>query len=246
MNTDRDPRPLPVEPEHWLKMLPVPEPPPEIAVRVRQTLADHPPPTRAAIARQTAALAIGSWSVTLLVFLFAGGPRSLGRPLSLSTGTALGIAAAAAIAAWAMLSRGNSTLGRARRFLVPLIIGSPTLILAWKLFWSAQYADALQEWPTRPGFRCLLLSLSLGLCPLIAFAIARRSSDPRRPLLTGFSAGVAIGCVTSLLTDLWCPVAYLPHLLLGHLLPIALLGMFGAWMGWQFVALGGSDDTRKS
>jgi hypothetical protein len=237
MNTDRDRLPLPVEPEQWLKMLPEPEPPAHIAARLRQTLAAHPPPTRAAIARQTVALAIGSWSVTLLVFFFAGGPRSLGRPLSLITGTSLGIAAAAAIAAWATLARGNSMLGRARRFLVPLIIGSPALSLAWKLFWSAQFAGALEEWPTRPGLRCLLLSLSLGLCPLIAFAMARRSSDPARPMFTGLAAGVAIGCVTSLLTDMWCPVAYLPHLLLGHLLPIALLGVLGAWLGWQFIAL---------
>ena len=225
------------DPEQLLRLLPVPEPPPRIASRLRDRLAQDPPPTRAVIARHTLALALGSWALTLLLFFLAGGPRSLGRPLSLVTGTALGIAAAAAIAGWAALGRGNSMLGRARRFLMPLIVGSPAVILAWKLFWSTHYPGALIEWPTRPGYRCLLLSLSLGICPLISFAMARRSSDPKRPMFTGFAAGVAIGCVASLLTDMWCPVAYLPHLLIGHLLPIALLGMLGAWMGWRFIAL---------
>lgn len=128
-------------------------------------------------------------------------------------------------------------LGRTRRLLVPISIGSPLLIVAWKIFWSAQYEGASSAWAARPGLRCLLLSLSLAVCPLIAFVIARRSSDPRRPALTGFSAGVAMGCIAALLTDLWCPVAHLPHLLLGHLLPIALLGVIGAWLGRRWIAL---------
>ena len=81
--------------------------------------------------------------------------------------------------------------------------------------------------------------MAIAIGPLVAFAIARHRSDPRRPVLTGFAAGLAIGAITSLLTDLWCPVAYVPHLLLGHLLPIALLGGLGAWLGRVAMALRG-------
>jgi hypothetical protein len=212
------------------------QPPPALEGRILASLAASRPPTRGAIARQTTALTMVSWSITLVVFLLAGGPRVLGRPLPLLAGTALGIGAISGVAAWAALGRGKSMLGRARRLLVPIIIGSPAMILTWKLFWSAQFAGAFDAWPTRPGLRCLVLSLALALCPLTAFVVGRRSSEPRRPVLTGFSAGVALGCITSSLTDLWCPVAYLPHVLLGHLLPIVLLGGIGAWSGWQFIA----------
>jgi hypothetical protein len=225
-------------PEHWAAPMPSAGPSPELKARILRTVGSQPPLTRELFVRQTVALTVGSWLVSLVVFVYAGGPRVLGRPLSLVVGTALGIGTIAGVTAWSALGRGKSTLGRARRSLIPIIAGAPAVILAWKVFWSEQYSGALQEWPTRPGFKCLALSLSLGLCPLIAFAVARRSSDPRRPVLTGFAAGVAIGCITTLLTDLWCPVAYVPHVLLGHLLPIALLGTLGAWMGGQFIAIG--------
>ena len=41
------------------------------------------------------------------------------------------------------------------------------------------------------------------------------------------TAAVAAGA----LVDLWCPVAYLPHVLLGHILPLAIAAAFGAWAG---------------
>jgi hypothetical protein len=227
--------PDPVSESHWGAQWNVPMPPsgasPELKARILRTVAARPQATRQMVVRQTVALTVGSWMISLFVFFYAGGPRVLGRPLSLVVGTALGIVAIAGVAMWSALGRGRSTLGRTRQVLIPIVIGAPALVVSWKIFWSAQYFGAFEEWPTRPGFKCLALSLSLGICPLIAFAVARRSSDPRRPVLSGFAAGIAIGCVTALLTDLWCPVAYVPHLLLGHLLPIVLLGALGAWMG---------------
>ncbi len=39
--------------------------------------------------------------------------------------------------------------------------------------------------------------------------------------------------------DLWCPVGHLGHLLAGHLLPTALLGLLGAWLGQRLLGLRG-------
>jgi hypothetical protein len=215
---------------------------PSQALRQRAlAAATHPSVPRGVLVRQTVSLTLGSWALAIVVFAYAGGLRIQGRPVALVAGTSAGMLIIAALSAWAALGRGRSTLGRARHWLIPVIIGAPLVILAWKVFWSAQYEGALEQWPTRPGFRCLVLSLSIAICPLIAFAVSRRGTDPRQPMLTGFAAGVAIGAVTSLLTDLWCPVAYVPHLLLGHLLPIALLGAMGAWLGRQIIALRGDD-----
>jgi hypothetical protein len=94
-----------------------------------------------------------------------------------------------------------------------------------------QFDGALDEWPTRPGFKCLALTLGIAACPLMAFVLIRSSSDPKHPALTGFAAGVGLGAASTLLTDLWCPVAFIPHLLLGHALPVALLGGIGALLG---------------
>jgi hypothetical protein len=51
------------------------------------------------------------------------------------------------------------------------------------------------------------------------------------PTATGAAFGAGAGLGSALLIDLWCPVSYLPHLLVGHVLPIALLAAAGAAIG---------------
>ncbi|HEX3853408.1 MAG TPA: NrsF family protein [Polyangiaceae bacterium] len=208
------------------------EPSARLRERILAEVAASSSQSRSTVMRDAIVLTILSWALSLAVFAYAGGPRVTGRPWGLLFGTATGTALATAVVAWAALGRGRSNLGRARQVLVPIVIAAPIVIFTWKIFWSSCYAGGLEIWPTRPGFRCMALGLSMGLFPLIAFAFSRRGSDPRRPVLTGFAAGVAIGCISALLTDLWCPVAYWPHLLLGHVLPIAILGGSGhRWGG---------------
>ena len=42
------------------------------------------------------------------------------------------------------------------------------------------------------------------------------------------------------LVDLSCPVAYVPHLLLGHVLPLLLITGVGAGLGQRFITLRGT------
>jgi hypothetical protein len=55
----------------------------------------------------------------------------------------------------------------------------------------------------------------------------------------GGALGAAVGACATVLVDLWCPVAYVPHLVLGHLLPMALLGLIGMWLGDRFLTMHG-------
>lgn len=213
------------------------QPPPALEARVLSAIANRSSPTRNAVIRDTAILTTLSWLATFGVFTFEGGVRITGRPWNLVLGTATGTALATAVVVWVALGPTRSSLPRARQILVPVVVCAPLAVFGWKLFWSSRYPGALDVWPTRPGFRCLALGLSMGLFPLLAFLVSRRGSVPSRPMLTGFAAGIAIGCVTTLLTDLWCPVAYLPHLLLGHVLPIGILGGLGASLGRRVIAL---------
>lgn len=221
-------------------------PPAALKTRLLSQLAAAPPPTRTAVAQRAALLGLGAWGITLTEFLALGGARTLGRPVSLAAGTALGLAMIAGVVAGVIFVRGRSTLGPAGWKLATVLVSSQLLILAWKVLWSAQYPGAFEESPTRPGIRCFALSLLLGLPPLIAFVIGRRSSDPLRPRLTGLASGIAIGCITLVLTDLWCPVGYVPHVLLGHLLPILLLGALGAWLGARVIDANKAAKARDS
>ena len=71
----------------------------------------------------------------------------------------------------------------------------------------------------------------MGVVPLVAVLTVRRGTDPTHPRILGFAMGMSLGLCTNELVDLWCPVAYIPHLLLGHLLPAVLLGIVGALLG---------------
>lgn len=235
--TPRTPPPNATEPAHDLPAPELVAPHPALRGSILAAAAAKPAATRRSMFRESLALVTSSWLVAFAVFWFAGGPRVTGRPFALMLGTAVGTASVAAITVWIALVRGRSTLGRSLHIVVPTALGSVPALLAWKVWWSLRFPGALDEWPTRPGLRCLGLSLSIAMLPLLAFVVARRRSDPQRPGLAGFAAGVAIGCVTTLFTDLWCPVAFIPHLLLGHALPIALLGALGAILGQRYMRL---------
>jgi hypothetical protein len=115
--------------------------------------------------------------------------------------------------------------------LVGIAVLTPVALFLWKVGWSAQDAGMMDRWPERPGFRCLYLSLMTGTWPLLAMLALRRGTDPTPSRRDGRGDGRRRGCVRVGVIDLWCPVAYVPHLMLGHVLPVALLAALGAVLG---------------
>ncbi len=67
-------------------------------------------------------------------------------------------------------------------------------------------------------------------------AIALTRSEAFHPDAAGAAIGSAAGLAAMLLVDLWCPVAFLPHLLLGHLAPIAVIVFLGMRLGSRLLA----------
>lgn len=214
-----------------------PAPSPDLKARVMAAAQTRQSTLRKQWLSQSLLLIAASWLIALAVFVFAGGVRATGRSASMMIGSATGTASIAALAVWVLLTRGRSSLGRTRALLLPVITGSVPAILCCKVVWSMQFTGGLDQWDTRPGFKCLALTLSIAACPLIAFVAIRRGSDPQHPALTGLAAGVGVGAAATLFTDLWCPVAFVPHLLLGHALPVVLLGSLGTLLGSLFIRM---------
>jgi hypothetical protein len=95
--------------------------------------------------------------------------------------------------------------------------------------------DLASPWPTRPGYRCFAMSVATGGILLFATLMAWRGVDPMTPRATGAAFGAGAGLGSALLIDLWCPVSYLPHLLIGHVLPLAVLAWAGAAVGGKLL-----------
>jgi hypothetical protein len=198
--------------------------------RVLAAVASTPAATRRSVLRSTAILLGCGVIGALIIFLEKGGLRPTGRPPLLVALTSLGTAVITGVGMAFLFTRGRSMLGRSRAFLLLVSAASTLGFLAWKYGVSVVF-EMTGRFPDRPGFRCLALSVAVGALPLCAAIIAARRSVLVRPGTVGAAFGAGAGLGSAVLVDLWCPVAYLPHLLLGHVLPVVLLAVLGALVG---------------
>jgi hypothetical protein len=226
----------------------------ELKAWVLAAAAAEPSPTRAAVNRRNilismlaAASGVGAFVIFALLtsegqLVRLGGEvaphRHLERSVWLVVTTAGGALGVAATALWFALCRGRSMLGRSRSWLVCGIALIPLGLLAWKVSCGLAFGDPMAEWPARTGLKCLWFSLLVAAGPLLALlAVAARRSAPVHPALNGAAIGVASGACAWVALDLWCPVAFVPHLLLGHVLPLCILAGTGALLGQALLSL---------
>jgi hypothetical protein len=114
---------------------------------------------------------------------------------------------------------------------------TPVALLALKGGASAAVTGMSRPWPERPGFRCFYLSCACLVVPLLCFFWARRGTALEHATWRGVAAGTAIGACVWALVDLNCPVGYVPHLLLGHVLPLLIASALGAVLGKPMLSL---------
>jgi hypothetical protein len=170
------------------------------------------------------------------VFLAAGGLRLGPRPMALLVTSTGVVAMTAALGTWVLMTRGRSMLGRPYGLRLAAMLGGLLASIAGRYLPSRAVEGMIVPWPTRPGYRCFALALAVGLAPLVCMVTALRRSDAVGPGWTGAGVGVAAGLSSGVLVDLWCPVAYLPHLALGHALPVVVFALYGAWLGRRLLA----------
>ena len=198
--------------------------------RILASIAEIPAPTRRELARRQAWLVISGVLGAVTLFAVAGGLRATGRPPSLVAWTSLGTSCFAGVGMCFLFTRTRS--GHRRGW---SILGMATIVpvvgfVVWRYALGHLY-ELASPWPTRTGYRCFALSVATGGTLLSALLLAWRRLDPMSPAATGAAFGAGAGLGAALLIDLWCPVSYLPHLLVGHALPVAVLAAAGAAIG---------------
>lgn len=224
-----------------------PTPPlrPEMLDDMLQLFDASPSPTRRAARWRGGLLAAGCVALAMMVFFAYGGLREGGgpRPVVLILATTIGSALITGLALW--LGAGQrSMLARPARLLLAVLVGTPVALFAWKVGWSAGFEGAMAEWPERIGIPCLQISMMSGAGPLFALVWLRRQEEPNHPGLLGAAFGVIAGAFAWVVTDLWCPVGHVPHLLLGHVLPLALFALAGAAIGAFWLRMRWAGDDR--
>lgn len=209
----------------------------ELRARVLTRAADLPAPTRGDAALQRRLVVGLALAISLLVFLAWGGIRPGPRPNRLVLETAAGSAVLALGIGILAFGRGRSMLGRPQPWLGLAIVSTPVMLFVWRVLMTARYDGMAAEWNTRPGLRCFVLSGLLAITPLFGLLWLRRGSDPVHPRLTAAGFGAAAGAAAWVLVDLWCPVGYVPHLLIGHVAPVVSLTVLSALIGSRTLGL---------
>jgi hypothetical protein len=152
----------------------------------------------------------------------------------------------AVAATWAGVDRGRSMLGRPRVWRIAVAALTPAaLVAAWlpvAFAWPQTLADASG---LRAHLVCIALTMALAAGPLIAFARLRRGSDPVSPRLTGAALGAAAGAWGDAAHALICGYTAPAHILIGHILPVALLALVGVVIGDRVVAIGAERRGRR-
>jgi Negative regulator of sigma F len=206
--------------------------------RLLAAIGAMPAPTRRELLRRQAWLIVVGVVGALTLFWVEGGLRATGRPPSLVAWTSLGTSAFVGVGMWFLFTRTRTGHRRGWAVLGLATLAPIVAFVSWRYGLGRLY-DLASPWPTRPGLRCFGMSVATGGILLFALLTAWRHVDPMSPRATGAAFGAGAGLGSALLIDLWCPVAYLPHLLVGHVLPIAVLALAGAAVGEKLLGVVG-------
>jgi hypothetical protein len=202
--------------------------------RVLASIGEIPAPTRRELLRRQAWLVLVGVVGALTLFWVEGGLRATGRPPSLVAWTSLGTSCFVGVGMWFLFTRTRTGHRRGWAVLGLATLAPVIAFVLWRYGLGHLYA-LTSPWPTRPGYRCFAMSVATGGILLFAMLMAWRHVDPMTPQATGAAFGAGAGLGSALLIDLWCPVSYLPHLLIGHVLPIAVLAAAGAAIGGRIL-----------
>jgi hypothetical protein len=204
------------------------EPSAEVRARILEAVRRSPVAPRAAGARrQIGALVLG-FALTLGIGIRLGANPGH-RPLVYIAALEGAWIALAGFVTWAGVSRGRSMLGRPEGWKVAVILVTPLALLA--LWWplAAAWPQTLER---ESGWfevaQCLVGTSILGIGPLLAFAFVRRGSEPVNPWLGGAALGAAAGAWGAAALVVICRHASASHMVLGHVVPVALFTALGA------------------
>jgi Negative regulator of sigma F len=184
-------------------------------------------------------VALASSAVVLLVggSLAVAPPGLGGRPLAYVAALGAAWLLVGLAATWASVTRGRSMLGRPAGWSVAVAVATPLALLVSSWVAGAVWPPAYGDVAPASHAVCFAMTLGLALGPLALLLGLRGATDPVTPRLTAASIAAAAGAWAALVIELHCGIAAPSHVMLGHVLPVALLTALAGLAVGRFVAL---------
>jgi hypothetical protein len=210
----------------------------DLRARVLAAARTEPAPARAAGRRRNLWIIAGALVLPIALSLWAHGPDAGGRPCGYFAALATAWLMVSALATWGGVLRGTSMLGRPPSWRVVVATLTPVALLVTATLAALAWPQTmLDDAGPRDHVVCIVFSFLCSLGPLVAFALIRRRSDPVAPRLTGGAIGAAAGAWGALSIELHCAHASPEHVLIGHVMPVALIALIGVAVGHFVVAV---------
>jgi hypothetical protein len=204
--------------------------------RVRSAVESTSAPTTRTRTRILAALAIVPALTTVVVLIsseWVYGQPTAGLEIDVASrgavATVLALLAALALAATLFaLSQGRRGLGIAATWLVSIAalvapVYAALTVLQPLHSGAADDVASISPW----GLRCIVIATIVSATTMAIFAVALRRAVVVASGLRGAALGAAAGAWGGLAVFVFCPSGELQHLLVGHVLPIALFTLLG-------------------
>lgn len=214
---------------HEPTRLPLPRPPApsgDVRAALFAKIAAETAPARPRQGLRDAALRGVGFLASLALFLAVGGVSIGERPVGYVATVAAVWGVLFVVLTRLLVPPHGASLGPRRATLVAIAVGAPlaitALILVGRVVWPA---TASCDGPNNHSDRCFFYSCLFSAPILLAFVVARRGTLMRDVALHGAAFGAIAGCFGALLITLRCVYAVVPHLLLGHVAPVILLGV---------------------
>jgi hypothetical protein len=217
----------------------------DLKTRVLEAARAAPSPTRQdRVAGARVILVVSPAVAVALLLAFDGLHHGQGRPRWFFLAATAGWAIVALAATWVALARHRLAAAFPREWLVGVALGTPVVLFGMMLGFALAFPELTTLHAERVGFRCLGLALATAAFPFAALTRLRRGSDPVHPVASGAAIGVACGAWAGVVVELWCPVAAMRHVLVGHVLPMVVLGALGAMFASRVIAMSAPATSR--
>lgn len=209
------------------------QPSPELRARILSAARERPTSTRVEVNKKRL-LWLTLSALPLVAMVLRSRPWAALWPLPKVI--AVLVMASFSVLGASLLGRSGPAALRPREGLLAFSLASPIVFaLGVVLSFGADSGGA--PWIDHAHSHCFTLAVGLSLLPLLVAVRLARGGDPVHPTSLGGVFGAIAGAWAGMAMAILCPRIDLPHLLVGHGLPLLLLALVGAVLGRWWLGL---------
>lgn len=212
-------------------------PSPDLRERIEAELKGRRVPSRQQHRARSTAVILAS-VMPIVAMAAMRGVHAGGRPLGYVATIAIAWTALAALAT-AFVLRSETTLGRPRPALAALAPALPIALATVSIAANLAFPETLHgmEDVAPTGLMCTAMAIGLSVLPVAALLYVYRRSDPVRPVALGGALGAVAASWSGAVLATQCPQTTPGHVVLAHVVPIALTAVVAAVVGSRVLAL---------